>query len=523
MVKRRSKRDDQFDEDSDSDEVFTSSISKKKTWAARSFYLSALMIVVSAIVIQLAVHRNDRHTWQIIQSPGGDVTVRDAAGWYFAPFCKVTTYPRAIEIYATRYPIPGNPDDDSATARFNDGGEASISWYARISTPSEEQKRKDFHRQFTGKIENARDAVRSHARQCIGQSGPVMSASEHQSARKAEFWLDVHDQIQNGLFEMKSIEKRQNTGMKDMLEKVKGVAAAEGDPKLPKAAGPEKSGVLSEVSLERSETVVAAEIRRDEKTGKPIIAKVSPLVGYGMELLQFSIMESDYDSGTQAKFKEKKLSYLEAEKSKAAALEQIQQTFLRQTQGDREVAETEWEARKDEARQKIGASMKLEVETINKDRKQTEAETLVLVKREVRLYEDLKRQIAEIQADVAEQTKIATETRADAREIELSIGGAISEHEETLLGIAVEEAELIGEALANIKVPETVIMDVSAIDPADGSPLQQALPALQLLKAFGITKSQEDFRIAPSHQKAATTALPPEKVTVVTVPSPENN
>ena len=460
---------------------------------------------------------NSVPNWQVVQYPWGTVEIRDRPGIYLKWFAKVTTYPRVIEVEASPLPTETSPDDDSVLVRFNDGGRANISWLARVALPTEEEQRRQFHRQFVGQVDNARDAIRSYLRNIITQTGPIMSSSEHQSARKAEFWRVIHAQFSDGFFKMKRVERKTESGISDLLA----AHAKEGDlpgGTLPTAdpSADAKDNILTEIKS--SETVVAAEIVLDNDD-KPVIAKDSPLDKYGMHPLQFSITETDYDGSTQAQFRAKKQDYLQAEKSKAAAIEFAQSTLLRKAQGDREITEREWEGRVEQAKVRIGAELKKEVEEINKDRLKVQAETKVLIREENRKEEEILQEIAGINAEIAGVTKEMETVKANAREQELELAGAISVHEQTLLEIAVAEDEEIAEAMAKIQVPDVVILGKDAFNPNEGTALEQALPSFRLLKLFGITSDQQgELNIPPRSLVKTASSEKPVKVPEVPVP-----
>ena len=75
---------------------------------------------------------------------------------------------------------------------------------------------------------------------------------------------------------------------------------------------------------------------------------------------------------------------------------------------------------------------------------------------------------------------------AEAREQELALAGAISDHEQKLLEIAEEKAIDIAKGLEKIQTPDVMFIDASVIDPEKGSILEQVLPSLGLLREMNI-------------------------------------
>jgi hypothetical protein len=524
-----------IDRRSREDQLEDSQQSPFAKWLGRSVLFASLSVFALYAFCIVFVGKNDLHTWQVLQYPSGNVEVRNRPGWYFTWGARISTYPCMLQVYGTKNNIPQSPGDDSVHVQFNDGGSADISWVARVDTPcpvspfAEEDpaltiRQKEFHRQFKGNVKSAEEAVRSAVRQIIPQTGPMMSSTENQAARKGEFWKLIHDQLKEGLYKTKPVELKADTGLAKMLEAMEkpgDVKPVENDPKAPAlpATGPKRgtkaSPLFTEHAITTTDTVVAAEVVLDAKTGKPVISSPSPLKQYDMVVLQFSIIATDYDSETLSKFADKKKLYLEAERSKAAAIENIQKRFQRVAQGEREVAESEWIAEQTRTRERIKAETGEELAKISKETKRIESETLSLVAVVEKDKEDLLQQIASEKVKIAENGKTAAEVVAKARELQIEKAGAISDHEKQLGEIAVEEAELIAKALMNFKGPDIVILSPDAIDHSKGTAMEQALPSLQFMRAFGLLDDKtKGLNIPPRTPVVNKVALPAKAVEV---------
>lgn len=489
----------------------------KTKLASRGILVTGFGVGLLFVFVTTFFSKNQADQWQVLQYPNGHVEIRNRPGWYPTYFARITTYPRMISVYGTKDSRPESPDDDSVKAWFNDGGTADISWVVRVTTPcpSEDeennlelmeqmvQKQREFHRQFTGNIANARTAVRSAVRNVIQQTGPIMSSTENQSARKGEFWHEVYSQLKSGMFAMRPVVLKTNTSVSTMLKAMKrgNDKSPDGDAIRPASARKEfarvnAGSVLEEKSITASETVMAAEIVRDEN-GQPVISSASALEQYGMKVLQFSILDTDYDTETMKKFGAKKQLYLQAEQSKAATIQNVQERFKRVAQGEREIAEEQWTAEKDRAEKRIQAEATQEKELTIKETLRTEAETKALVAVVKKKLQETLQKIADIKAEIAENDKLAAEIAAKAREQQIEIAGAISDRDKGLGEIQVEEVQAVTLALRNLKVPDTVIFSPEALQPNSGTAMEQALPSLQLLKTFGLLKDDYEFRIPP--------------------------
>ncbi len=169
---------------------------KVKTIAAGAACFVAL--IATFVCWNGIVGHNDAQNWQFLQGITGKVSIRDAPGYYFKGFATAWTWPRTLEGVYSAHPEEGRGGDTSIKVTFNDAGTALVSSYTKVQMPTTEAARVKLHKDFQGNPENVLDALRAHLVYCITASGPVMSASENQSSRKAEFNLIVEEQIAKG-------------------------------------------------------------------------------------------------------------------------------------------------------------------------------------------------------------------------------------------------------------------------------------------------------------------------------------
>lgn len=399
---------------------------------------------------------NNTTTFQIVQGVTGNVSVVDRPGYYIKGFATVWTYPRVME--AKYEHTADSAKDQSIRVTFNDTGNAQIGAYVRVQLPTTTEKRLLLHQDFQGNPENIKSAIRAHLVNCLKASGPVMSASENQSSRKAEFNQIVEDQLVKGLFKM-----RRTTIELDDLSEIEEVGLD--------AAG-------NKVTREKKARVQATEIVND-KDGRPIVVQVSPLAHYDLGINQFSITETEYDEATLRQFAAKKESYLNAEKSKAQRQEEVQQRLMVEEKGRRQVAEIQAEENQKKERAVIQAQQAAEVAVIEKDRAVTAAKQKVEVAGQMQQESETMKKIAAIKAETAELDKKATISAAEAQQKAIELGGGISEEKRVLAEIEAKAKVGVAEALSKIGVPQTVIS--GGAGGTEGS-----LVNLALLKYMGI-------------------------------------
>ena len=435
----------------------------------------AIILIVGSVLIGGGFEKNNDQNWQIVQSVGGTVTVRDQAGWYFKKFATVYTYPRYYDAIYNSVSDEGKKSDESIRTTFNDGGTAQIDTFVRFSTPTNTDKRLEFHRQFAGSIENASYAVKAHMINCVKATGPLMSSSENQTARKSEFAAVIESQLLDGLYGMRQVEKV----LRDQFDE-------NGKPI----------------------TVMATEIIAD-KDGMPVVAKNSPLENYGIGVVQFSVTAIEYDTETRKQFSTKKRSFLKAEEMKAQKAEMVAERKKIEEEGKKDKAQAEAVANVLKAKAVIAAELTAEVALQTKIAAETKAAQLLSVaelsKATLLMEASAKFEQAEIMAATALELKKAEIAKAEGRKEAIELSGAITELEAAQIQAEVDKAKYVAEAYAKIKLPTT--MFIGGGEGAGG--MTENLVNIRLMEAAGlfdktvIDKSQVTRKVnRPAQQKA---------------------
>lgn len=433
-----------------------------KFYAAGAAAFAALL-VIGGLFFGVVGH-NDDQNYQVLQSVTGKVSIIDKPGYYYKGFGTVWTYPRTIEGYYSEHPEEGDERDTSISITFNDAGTAKVSSFVKLQMPVVAEQRRKLHQDFQGNQNNVLTAVRAHLVNCLKASGPVMSASENQASRKAEFNQIVEEQLERGLFKM-----RQTTVTLDDLTEIVN-------------AGTDADG--NTITKEKKAVVQATQVVNDPKTGKPIVIQESPLTTYGLGIMQFSITKINYDDATLKQFAAKKESFLNAERSKAQRQEEVQQRLMIEEQGRRKVAEIQAEENQKKERALIQAQQAEEVAEITKRQRVIEAEQKVEVAAQLREEADQLRQVAEIEAQTAELKKEAVISAAEAKQQEIEIAGGLSEEKRILAEIQAKRDVDVAIALSKVASPGVVI--AGGEGKSGGNDALGNLINLWLLKANGI-------------------------------------
>ena len=433
-----------------------------------------IKLVVGAVLVFLLlivawtgfVTTNDAE-WQVIQYPSGTVKVVDSAGFNQTWWGSHWTYPRNFHVeYDKEY---------SFSVTFNDASTAKMNAVVRFSSPTTVEGKRELHRQFNGNMDNIEAAVWAHLSNAIKASGPVMSSSEHQSARQSEFNQLVLEQLNAGLYETRKVQRTLHDQFDDKGKPI---------------------------------TVWATEVVTG-KDGKPNIANESPLAKLGLHVTQFSITHVEYDEMTRNQFASKKQAFLAAENSKAQREKEVQERLMVEEKGRREKAEAEAKALKQKAEEVINAEREKAVAELNAQREKVVAETNAarelavaqLTKQQAEVKANQEKVVAELGAlrelEVAKLARQAAEEQAakqvalaKAQEESLKVAGAISEKDRVLAEIARDRDIQVAAQLSKIATPSVVIggAGVGADGKANGQDLTQQLMNLQMLKSMGVIK-----------------------------------
>jgi regulator of protease activity HflC (stomatin/prohibitin superfamily) len=400
------------------------------------FILSSLIGFL--IFFNFFIGSNNDASWVVVQYPWGSVSVIDSAGWYLRFGNSYWSYPRNFQVEYD--------DQWSFKVVFNDGGSALMNAMVRFSSPYTIEDKRKFHQLFGGNGDAVEAAVWAHLSDAMKSSGPVMSASEHQSARRGEFTSLVQDQLQKGLFEMKRVSRTLQDQYDDKGKPI---------------------------------TVYATEVVFEDN-GIQKICRTSPLTDFALIITQFSITDVSYDEQTQRQFSQKKEAFLSAEGSKAQREKEVQERLMVEERGRREKAEVEAKALKMKAEAVINAQREKEVEELNAARRLAVAQ---LTKQEAETKAMQELEVARLDKSKAIEQAEAQIILAQATEKALSIAGALSEKERILAQIEMEKAIGVAQHLSKIHVP-SVIMNGSGEENSKGDTLMN----LVLLRSMGIVK-----------------------------------
>ncbi len=397
-------------------------------------YLAATLgIVIIACSVPLIVQWNNDEHYQIVEFPNGDMSVIDTTGFHVQAFGLVFTYPRYVDAWLSKpadqpAKAGSHRSDTSVRVTFNDGGWGFMSNHLKFQMPVTREKRIALHRHFgEGGEEAIREAIGHHLINCLKNTGPLMSGSEHQSQRKAEFYQVVSDQLSKGLYSMERVKQKIERGDK---------AEGFGD---------------------EQDVQYITRIKRDT-AGQPVISAPSPLSEYGITVVQYNQTDTIYDPDTESQINAKRNSYQLAEEAKAGVEKEHQKLQEVVEKGRLAVANVEAEQQKIKKGILVNAQKDLDVKVINQREAVTIAEQAVAVAGENLKQVTTELDTSKIGVKIAEADAKAQIALSEATRAKLDQGGAFSEREKLLAEMRMQRNTAIAKSIAEIPSPTTVIL-----------------------------------------------------------------
>lgn len=374
--------------------------------------LKQISIVVLSVALLVGVvtfsssilETNDSGNYQVKQAAvSGDMTVRTSPGTYGQLFGDIHTYKVSDMNYFSKHDLDGgdSPTAEVIKVRFNDGGTAEISGSLKFRLSTAEADQLKLHEEFKSYRSVQNDLIRQTLTEALKQTAALMRAEESYSTRRSEFTTLAEAQVEKGIFE---------TNASEVVRK--------------DAEGNEFVDRTVEVML--------------DKDGNPVVRKVSPLLRYNIEVLQFTIKDIDFDKTIDALIAKKK----EAEQAKVVAKSNAerakQDTITEFEQGQARIAKAKANEEVAKITAVTQAEKDFEVAKFNRKRAEEDAKAQLVVK--------------EAEAKAAKLLVSAGLTPLDRANIEM----------QTSIEVA--------KALANITLPTTFVAggsgkNGSALDP----------------------------------------------------------
>jgi regulator of protease activity HflC (stomatin/prohibitin superfamily) len=372
--------------------------------------LGVILLVTGWSFLSQLFVTNDAGYYQVKQAAfTGTLTVRDLPGTYTRLWGNITTYHMSDMHYFSKSDLDGGNTkaEDPIKVQFTDGGRADISGAIKYRLPSKEDSRLLLHNDYKSYAAVKHDLVRQTVAEAMMQTASLMKAEEMYTTRRGEFTALVEEQIKVGIYE---------TAHRDVVRK-----SSEGEEFLDK-----------EVFIKL------------DANGHPVIRKVSPFLRYGIEVVQFTIKEIDFDKTIDDLIGKKKEMEQQKVVAVATAEKAKQDAITAQAQGQARIAEAKATQEVEKIKEVTIAQKEFEVSQLR--RKQAEQDAQAAITK------------GKAEADVNKLKVIAGLTPLEKANIA----------KDTAIGVAKE--------LANVQFPKMMILGGSngqhALNPFDAVGLE---------------------------------------------------
>ena len=433
-----------------------------KDLVKRYWTIGALVILAGVLLFRLfdTVEWVGDEEWATFTFLNGNVEVVDTPGWHMQWFAEVRHYPRYVDAYYSRATDEGGKEDHSIRVTFNDGGWGHTSHHVRFALPTDRENRLKLDQHFGGRadpVEAIKRTIEAHLTTCAKNTGPLMSASEHQSEGRARYYQIVDEQLRKGLYEMVRVrEERQSD---------------------------------RELTLSGKEIVYVTKIERDVD-GAPIITAPSPLGEYSFDVAQYNQTDVDYDEDTLALIDAKRDSYQKAEQARAATIKEQQKLREAEAQGKLNVANVEAAENQKKKTATVAAEKELEQAKINQEEEVVIASQAVAVAEQDLAKTNKDLEIAKIKLETAKHEAEERIALAEAKQQQLQRGGELAEEDKVRAELIKRRNAAVAKFVSQMPAPKYLILGDDAGGSGSGQPgtgsQQDPLMKLMMLKMLGM-------------------------------------
>jgi hypothetical protein len=261
----------------------------------------------------------------VIQKVSGELEVVTDPGWKWQGLGKITTYPRRDQFSFSALKDQGQQVDESIQTRFNDGGHANISGTINWAMPLDTKSIIRLHKDFGSAEAIEHQLMRTAVQKVIYNVGPTMSSTESSAEKRPDIPKFIDDQLQNGNYLTKTIQKTD----KDPL------------------TGQDKIVNVVTIAL--------------DDRGQPMRESKSQLTEYGLQLQPVAISDVKYDDIVETQIKERQKATTAVQISRANALKAEQDKLTTISQGEANAAKAKWEQEVENAKTIATAQAKVTI------------------------------------------------------------------------------------------------------------------------------------------------------------------
>jgi hypothetical protein len=266
-----------------------------------------IALIVGLVAVSGLTSTVDKGTYQIRQWPvTGTIDVKMEPGMWWKCYSDIKTWNKAETLYFTS-DEEGGKENMSMEVRFNDGSITHISGTCRVLMPTSPAQARDLVtvHGFKSYADLEAKLIRPVVRNSLRLTANLMSARESYAEKRTDFTFWAWDQIQNGLYQTREVEKT----VTDLV------------------TGEEIQKMFKEIQ---------------EIDGKKVYQQ-NPLEGTGIRLANFEIKVFDYSDKVQLQIARQQDALMAVETAKAEAAKAEQMKIQKEAEGQANVVEAKYE------------------------------------------------------------------------------------------------------------------------------------------------------------------------------------
>jgi len=238
-----------------------------------------------------------------------------------------TKYQKSFQIWFSDKDNQGEEEDDEIPVLFNDGGNGYISGSIRIMFPKDDLHLRLIHTTFGSMRNLIHELVKPTVTKVVFATGPLMNSYESYAAKRTDFIRYIEDQLRNGVYKTKSIEKKVQD---EFTGKDKYVKIAELDSSVQSPGG----------------------IARQEE---------APFEKFGLKIAAVSIERIRYQETIMLQIAAQQKAQMEVQTAIAETKKQEQQLIQEEKKGQKEATISKWKQEVIKAQMITEAEQKREV------------------------------------------------------------------------------------------------------------------------------------------------------------------
>lgn len=340
----------------------------------------ALGVIITIILFTInPFSYNDAGERTVVEQMDGRQFVQYSPGIYYSGFfAKESPWPNQISVsYQADQPDmtlkEGTIEIGKVTIRFgSDATTALTSGITQFILPMDEKdmiEMNNAHRTVQSLVSKR---LAPYTKECLQSSAQLMSSEAHYSGGRAQMAQDYLDQLKNGVFILKTVDKV----VYDSLEK--------------------ENKRIYETNLV------------PDKSGQPK-RKFSSIKEYGITVADANITDVDYEARVDNMLAKKIDASTKASVAKQELLTAQQQQLTAKAKGEQKLVEIEYQQKQEQTKQVVAAQTKVEVAKQDMEQQRIQSQAAELEAKKIKTLADAQAYAkrAEIQANGALEQKLA--------------------------------------------------------------------------------------------------------------------